>query len=142
MMKHLSERIQGAASWPRVGLLVLAYAACIGPMTYMEGRIKRISGDLGVPDLLHGFTAAELYARVYGTLFAFLLALSTKRLFPEGSRAHAICLVPLVGTFFDYLENGAFFTVLFAWPARSTAVAIAACVFNLAKWSILAFSLP
>jgi hypothetical protein len=166
MLQALARRIGNAASWPRVGLVFLAYLALVSALTAAEGRIKEHSGGLGVPDLLHGFTAAELYARleafgpegrriyffgelvdliyplVYATFFAFILALAARRLFAAGSRWALLCLLPYAAMLSDYLENTCFFTVLGAWPSRLDAVATLAGVFNLAKWGIFAVTLP
>jgi hypothetical protein len=71
-----------AASWPRVGLLVLACAGCMYFLTSAEARIRQRSGGLGVPDLLCGFTADELFARLdaYGDVSGLLaLAVVTLR---------------------------------------------------------------
>jgi hypothetical protein len=166
MLQALARRIGNAASWPRVGFLFLAYAGLVAALTAAEGRIKEHSAGLGVPDLLHGFTAAELYARleafgpegrriyafaelvdmiyplVYATFFAFLLALAARRLFAAGSRWAAVCVLPYGAMVSDYLENACFFTVLGAWPARLDAVATLGGVFNLVKWGIFAVTLP
>ena len=52
-----------AASWRRLGLLLLAYVGLISALSWFEGRIKVFSGGLGVPDLWQGFTAPALYER-------------------------------------------------------------------------------
>ncbi len=166
MLARLADRVLRAASWPRVGLLLLAYAACIVPMSFAEARIKQRSGNLGVPDLMHGFSGAELYARleafghagrsiyfwaelidmiyplVYGTFFAFLLALAVKRVLGEGSRAKLVCLLPFAATICDYLENAAILAVVLSWPSRLLGIATAGGVFNVAKWGIFAAVLP
>ncbi len=166
MLQALARRLGNAASWPRVGVLFLAYGGLIGALTAAEGRIKQHSGGLGVPDLLHGFTAAELYARleafgpegrriyvyaelvdlvyplVYATFFAFLLALAARRLLAPGSKWAALCLLPYGAMLADFLENACFFAVLGAWPARLDAVATLGGVFNLAKWGMVAVTLP
>ncbi len=166
MLQSLTRRLTAAASWPRAGLLLLAYAGLVSALTVAEGRIKVYSGGLGVPDLLHGFTADELYARfeafgpegrhiyflaelvdmiyplVYASLFAFLLALAARRLLPAGSRWATLCLLPYGAMLADYLENACFFTVLGAWPTRLGAVGALGGVFNLAKWGIFALVLP
>jgi hypothetical protein len=166
MLQALSRRIGNAASWPRVGLVFLAYGGLLSALMAAEGRIKEHSGGLGVPDLLHGFTAAELYARLeafgpegrhiyffaelvdliyplaYATFFAFLLALAARRLFAPGSRWAMLCLLPYGAMLSDYLENACFFTVLGAWPARVDVVATLGGVFNLAKWGIFGVTLP
>jgi hypothetical protein len=166
MLQSLARRVVNAASWPRVGFLFLAYAGLVSVLSAAEGRIKERSGGLGVPDLLHGFTAAELYARleafgpegrriyfqaelvdlvyplVYATFFAFLLALAARRLFAAGNRWTPLCLLPYAAMLADFLENACFFTVLGAWPARLDAVATLAGVFNLVKWGLCAITLP
>jgi hypothetical protein len=166
MLQALARRIGKAASWPKVGLLLVAYAALVFALTAAEGRIKEHSGGLGVPDLLKGFTAAELYARleafgpegrriyayaelvdlvyplVYATFFAFLLALAVRRLFGAGSRWAVLCLLPYAAMLSDFLENACFFTVLGAWPARLDSVATLAGVFNVTKWGIFGVTLP
>lgn len=166
MLQALARRIGKAASWPKVGLLLVAYVALVFVLSAAEGRIKVYSGGRGVPDLLKGFTAAELYARleafgpegrriyahaelvdlvypvVYATLFAFLLALAVRRLFGPESRWAPLCLLPYAAMLSDFLENACFFTVLGAWPARLDAVATLGGVFNLAKWGIVGFTLP
>ncbi|MEP7126951.1 MAG: hypothetical protein ABJE95_38825 [Byssovorax sp.] len=165
-LKRLATRVIDAASWLRVGLLVLAYAACMYLLMSAEGRIKERSGGLGVPDLLHGFTADELYARlgaygdegraiylraelvdlvyplVYGFFFAFLIALAARRVLRDDSPWRLLCLAPLVATLFDYLENACFFTVLLRWPERLDRVAQLASIFNLGKWSCFGVALP
>jgi hypothetical protein len=166
MLQALARRIGKAASWPRVGVLFIAYAALVSALTAAEGRIKQCSGGLGVPDLLKGFTAAELYARleafgpegrriyayaelvdlvypvVYATFFAFLLALAVRRLFGSESRWAPLCLLPYAAMLSDFLENACFFTVLGAWPARLDGVATLGGMFNLAKWGIFGITLP
>jgi hypothetical protein len=166
MLATLARRIGGAASWRRVRLLMVAYVALFTTMTACEVRIKVHSGGLGVPDLLQGFTAAELYARleafgpagrrlyffaelldlvypfVYATLFAFVMALAARALFAAGSRWALACVLPYAVMIFDYLEDACFFTVLFAWPARLEAVATVGGVFNLGKWLLLAVVAP
>jgi hypothetical protein len=166
MLQSLTRRITAAASWPRAGLLLLAYAGLVSALTAAEGRIKAYSGGQGVPDLLHGFTADALYARfeafgpegrhiyflaelvdmiyplVYASLFAFLLALAARRLLVPGSRWATLCLLPYAAMLADYLENACFFTILGAWPARLDAVATLGGIFNLAKWGIFALVLP
>lgn len=165
-LKRLATRVIDAASWPRVGLLVLAYAGCMYLLTSAEARIKVRSGGLGVPDLLHGFTADELYARleaygdegraiylraelvdlvyplVYGFFFAFLIALAARRLLRTDSPWRLLCLAPLAATGLDYFENACFFTVLLRWPARLDVVAQLASIFNLGKWSCFAVAVP
>jgi hypothetical protein len=166
MLKWLATRIIDNASWKRVGHLVLAYAVCISRLTAADARIQQLSSGLGVPDLLHGFTAADLYARleafgeegrsiylraelvdlvyplVYGFFFAFLLALPARRLLRADSPWRLLCLAPLAATLLDYCENACFFTVLLRWPARLDAVASLASVFNVGKWSCFAVALP
>jgi hypothetical protein len=160
-LKRLATRVIDAASWPRVGLLVLAFAGCIYFLTSAEARIKERSGGLGVPDLLHGFSADELYARLeaygdsgraiylraelvdlvyplaYGVCFAFLIALAARRVLRADSPWRLLCLAPLSATCFDYLENTCFFTILLRWPARLDLVAQLGSIFNLGKWSCL-----
>src|SRR4051812_39830719 len=118
-LKRLAARVIAAASWLRVGLLVLAYAVCISLLTAADTRIQQRSGGMGVPDLLHGFTADDLYTRlaafgeegraiylraelvdlvyplVYGFFFAFLLALIARRLLRDDSPWRLLCLAPL-----------------------------------------------
>jgi hypothetical protein len=166
MLLKLARRIDGAASWRRVGVLLVAYVVLVSALDAFEKRIKEHSGGLGVPDLLHGFTAAELYARleafgaegrrlyffaelvdlvyplVYATFFAFVLALAVRALLAPGSRWTALCLLPYGAMVSDYLENTCFFTVLGAWPTRLDAVASLGGVFNLIKWAIFAVVLP
>jgi hypothetical protein len=165
-LKRLATRVIDAASWPRVGLLALAYAGCIGLLTSADTRIKLLSSGLGVPDLLHGFTPDDLYARfeafgdegraiylraelvdlvyplVYGFFFAFLLALPARRLLRERSPWRLLCLAPLAATLLDYLENACFFTILLRWPARLDAVASLAGIFNVGKWLCFGVVLP
>jgi hypothetical protein len=154
------------ASWARVGLLLIAYVGCVSVLNIADARIKQLSSGLGVPDLLQGFTAAELHARleafgdegrrvylraelvdlvyplVYGFFFAFLIALPARRLLREGSPWRLLCLAPLAATLLDYLENACFFTLLLRWPARLDAVASLACVFNVGKWLCFGVVLP
>ena len=165
-LKRLATRVIDAASWTRVSLLVLAYAACITYLTAADTRIKLLSGGLGVPDLLHGFTADDLHARleafgaegrsiylraelvdlvyplVYGFFFAFLIAVAARRLLREDSPWRLLCLVPLATTLLDYLENACFFTLLLRWPTRLDTVAQLASAFNLGKWTCFALVLP
>ena len=165
-LKHLATRVIDAASWPRVGLLVFAYIGCISYLSAADKRITALSGGLGVPDLLHGFTADDLHARfeafgdegralyfraelvdlvyplVYGFFFAFLIALAARRLLREDSPWRLLCLLPLAATFLDYLENACFFTLLLRWPTRADAVAQLASAFNLGKWSCFAIVVP
>lgn len=165
-LKRLATRVIDAASWRRVGLLGLAYAACISYLTVAGARIKLLSGGLGAPDLLHGFTADELHARfeafgeegrssylraeladlvyplVYGFFFAFLIAVAARRLLREDSPWRLLCLVPLATTLLDYLENACFITQLLRWPTRLDTVAQLASAFNLGKWSCFAVVIP
>ena len=165
-LKRLATRVIDAASWRRVAFLVVAYAGCISLLTSAEARIKLLSGGLGVPDLLHGFTADELRARfeafgdegraiyfraelvdllyplAYGFGFAFLIALAARRLLREDSPWRLLCLLPLAATSLDYLENTCFFTLLLRWPTRLDTVARLASVFNLGKWSCFALVVP
>ena len=165
-LKRLATRVIDAASWLRIGFLVFAYACCIGFLTSADTRITQLSGGLGVPDLLHGFTADELHARleafgeegraiyfraelvdllyplVYGFFFAFLIALAARRLLREDSPWRLLCLVPLAATFLDYLENTCFFTLLLRWPTRLDTVAQLASIFNIGKWSCFAVVVP
>lgn len=166
MLSNLARRVDAIASWRRAGLLLLAYAALISGLTSFDGRIKVLSGGVGAPDLLHGFTADELYERfeafgpegrrlyllaelvdlvyplVYASFFAFLLVLAARTLLSAGSRLRVICLLPYTAMLFDYLENACFFTVLLAWPARLSAVATAGGVFNVVKWLGAGLTLP
>jgi hypothetical protein len=166
MLKRLATRVIDGASWVRVGLLLLAYVACVSVLNFADARIQQLSSGLGVPDLLHGFTAAELHARleafgdegrriylraelvdlvyplVYGAFFAFLIALPARRLLPEGSSWRLLCLAPLAATLLDYLENACFFTILLRWPARLDAVASLASAFNIGKWLCFGVALP
>lgn len=164
--KPLAAHVIDAASWPRIGLVLLVYGVCFHLLDTAAARIQALSGGLGVPDLLHGFTADELYARLdafgeegravylraelvdlvyplaYGFLFAFLIAVAARRLLREGSPWRLLCLVPLAATGLDYLENACFFTILLRWPARSDLVAQLASVFNVGKWSCFAVTVP
>lgn len=166
MLSTLTRRVLAAASWPRLGLVFLAYAGLVSALSWFEGRIKVFSGGLGVPDLWQGFTAAALYERLeafgpegrrlyffaelvdlvyplaYATFFAFVLALAARALLDGGSRWRGLCLLPYAAMACDYLENACFFTVLFAWPARIVAVATLAGVFNVGKWAVFAVTLP
>ena len=166
MLETLARRVAKAASWRRVGFLIAAYVALAAALGVCEARIKERSGGLGVPDLMHGFTAAELYARleafgpegrrvyfgaelvdlvyplVYATTLAFVLALAARALFAAGSRWVLACLLPFGVMLFDYLEDTCFFAVLLAWPARLEAVATAGGVFNMGKWVVFAAVLP
>lgn len=166
MLSNLARRLVAAASWPRLGILLLAYAALLSTLSWCEGRIKAFSGGLGVPDLLQGFTAAELYQRfeafgpegrriyaqaelvdmvyppVYATFLAFVLSLAARKLLAEESRLRLLCLLPYGVLIFDYLENSCFFAVLSAWPARLDGVATLAGVFNVAKWAGVAVAMP
>ena len=161
-VKRLATHVIDAASWPRVGLLGLACAGCMYFLMAAEARIKERSGGLGVPDLLHGFSADGLYALLeaygdegraiylraelvdlvyplgYGFFFAFLVALAARRVLREGSPWRLLCLMPFAATCFDYLENTCFFTILLRWPARLDFVAQLASIFNLTKWSCFA----
>jgi hypothetical protein len=165
-LKRLATRVIDAASWLRVGLLVLAYGVCISFLMTADARIQQRSSGLGVPDLLHGFTADDLYTRltafgeegraiylraelvdlvyplVYGFFFAFLIALAARRLLRDDSLWRLLCLLPLAATALDYLENACFFTVLLRWPARLDLVAQLASIFNLGKWSCFAVVVP
>jgi len=161
MLSKLAQRIDAAATWRRMGALLIAYVALVSALTFAEGRIKERSGGLGVPDLMQGFTAAELYARleafgpegrriyvlaelvdlvyplVYATFFAFLLALGARAML--GARRPALlCLLPCAAMLCDYLENATFFVVLFAWPARLEPVAAMGGIFNTLKWLLFA----
>jgi hypothetical protein len=155
-----------AASWPRVGLLLVPYGACVYVLGLADTRIKALSSGLGVPDLERGFTADELYARfgaygdegralylraelvdlvyplAYGFFFAFLIALAARRVLVAGSPWRLLCLAPLATMIFDYLENTCFFTVLLRWPARHDLVAHLASGFNLGKWTCCAVTVP
>lgn len=166
MLKRLATRVIDSASWVRVGLLLLVYIGCVSVLSYADARIKLLSSGLGVPDLLQGFTAADLYARleafgdegrriylraelvdlvyplVYGVFFAFLIALPARRLLRDGSPWRLLCLAPLAATLLDYLENACFFTILLRWPARLDAIASLAGLFNLGKWLCFGVTLP
>lgn len=166
MLERLADSVILRASWVRVGLLLLAYVSCVSVLNLADARIKQLSSGLGVPDLLQGFTAAELHARldafgdegrrvylraelvdlvyplVYGLFFAFLIALPARRLLRAGSRFRLLCLAPLAATLLDYLENACFFTLLLRWPARLDAVAALAGVFNVGKWLCFGVALP
>jgi hypothetical protein len=166
MLSTVAGRVDRAASWQRLGLLLLAYVVLVGVLGACEARIKGYSGGLGVPDLMQGFTAAELYARldafgpegrriyfgaelvdlvypfVYASFFAVALALSARALFASGSRWRLGCVLPYGAMLFDYLENACFFTVLLAWPAHVDTVATLGGVFNMGKWIVFAAVLP
>jgi hypothetical protein len=166
MLSTLARRVDARASWRGVGILLVCYAALVAALGKAEAQIKAYSGGLGVPDLMQGFTSAELYDRleafrpegrriylqaelvdmvypaVYATFFAFLLALVARTLREEASRLRAICLLPYAAMIADYLENACFFTVLLSWPARHEAVAAAGGVFNLSKWAAFGITLP
>jgi hypothetical protein len=165
-LKQLATRVIDAASWRRLGFLVFAYVGCISYLSAADKRITALSGGLGVPDLLHGFTADELHARfdafgdegraiylraelvdllyplAYGFFFAFLIALAARRVLRDDSPWRLLCLLPLAATFLDYLENTCFFTLLLRWPTRLDTVARLASAFNIGKWSCFAFVVP
>jgi hypothetical protein len=160
MLASLARRIVNAASWRRLGLLVLAYVAIIATLGALEDRIKHFSGGLGVPDLILGFSAEELHARlesftdegrriylfaelidmvyplVYAATFASILALATRRLFGEASRATLLCLLPIAMLAADYLENTGIFVSLLVWPSRVAAAEGLASAFNHVKWAL------
>jgi len=166
MLNRLADRVLALASWRKLGLLLLAYVACLVPLSTADAQITKMSGGLGVPDLLHGFTAADLYARfeafgeagrslyfraelvdliypiIYGFFFAFLIALGARRFLRAESPWRLLCLVPLGTTLLDYLENACFFTVLLSWPARLDTVASLAAVFNVSKWLAFVVVMP
>ncbi len=165
-LTRLAAHVIDAASWRRLGVLLLAYAVCLGLLTTADARLQKLSGGLGVPDLQHGFTVDDLYQRlgafgeegralylraelvdlvyplVYGAFFAFLIALAARRLLREGSPFRLLCLVPFLAASLDYLENTCFFTVLLRWPTRLDVVAQLASAFNLGKWSCAAVMFP
>jgi hypothetical protein len=166
MLKRLATLVIDGASWKRIALLGLVYAGCISLLNAADAQIKQRSGGLGAPDLLYGFTAADLYTRLeafgeegrriyfraelvdlvyplaYSFSFAFLMGLPARRLLRADSPWRLVCLIPLVAMLLDYLENACFFTVLLRWPARLDAVATLASVFNVGKWSCVAVALP
>jgi hypothetical protein len=160
MLASLAQRIVKAASWRRLGLLVLVYAGIITTLGKLEDRIKQHSGGLGVPDLIFGFSADELHARlasfgdegrriylfaelvdlvyplVYTATFASILALAARRLFGETSRATLVCLLPVAMLVADYLENAGILVSLAVWPSRLAAAEGLASAFNHVKWAI------
>jgi hypothetical protein len=160
MLKTLARRLVHAASWRRLGLLIPVYAVFIGTLTTLENRIKRGSGGLGVPDLIFGFSADDLHARldafgpegrrlyayaelvdlvyplVYAVTFATVLALAVKRLFGEESRAALVTLLPFAALVADYVENAGIFATLSAWPARAGAAESIASMGNHLKWAL------
>jgi hypothetical protein len=162
MFSTLSQRLIERASWRSLGLVVLVYVGLVATLSWAEGQIKQHSGGLGVPDLMQGFTADQLYARLdafgpagrsiylkaelvdliyplaYSTAFALLLALVARTLLPVTSRWRALCLLPYAAMLCDYLENACLFAVLLRHPERRDAVATAAGIFNLGKWSCFA----
>jgi hypothetical protein len=166
MLERVAARVINGASWVRVGLLLLAYIGCVSVLGIADARIKQLSSGLGVPDLLQGFTAADLYTRleafgnegrrvylraelvdlvyplVYGFFFAFLIALPARRLLRDASPWRLLCLAPLAATLLDYLENACFFAILLRWPARLDAVASLAGIFNVGKWLCFGVTLP
>lgn len=158
MLSTLSQRLVERASWRSLGLVLLVYVGLVATLSWAEGQIEQHSGGLGVPDLMQGFTADELYARldafgpagrsiylkaelvdlvyplVYATFFALLLALVARTLVPATSRWRALCLLPYAAMLCDYLENACLLAVLLRHPERLDAVANAGGVFNLGKW--------
>lgn len=166
MFASLAQRLVRAASWRRLGMLVLAYAALIVTLGQCEERIKKHSGGLGVPDLIFGFSADELHARLesfgdegrriyffaelvdlvyplaYSFTFVMILALAVRRFRGEASRAALVCLLPLVLLATDYLENTGILLSLAVWPSRSAAAEGLASVFNHAKWALVAPVFP
>lgn len=166
MLQRITVRLATAATWPRVGLLLMAYGVLIWRMTVADDQIKALSDGLGVPDLMVFFTADELYARlstfgdegrsiylkaevldlvyplVYTATFVSILALAIRRRFGDGSQRLMLCSLPVLVMLFDYIENAGFLTVLLAWPARVPAAAWVAATGNGAKWTILGATIP
>jgi hypothetical protein len=47
MLKRLANRVIDGASWPRVGLLLLAYVACVSVLDFADARLQQLSSGLG-----------------------------------------------------------------------------------------------
>lgn len=78
---------------------------------------------------------------VYGTLFASAAAFALRRLEPISIRvSRAVRMTVLAGPALDYAENIAATVLVASVPGRPLGWAVAASVFTLAKWTVIALT--
>ena len=166
MCKQLSELVhQLSTGWVAlVALMVfLLFTALLLPLQAVKA--ESVIGDTPSPDLSFYYTAADLYrmAEAYGeegrqlyvktrytfdlvwplvyTMFLITgLSWGTRKAFAVGSPWLLANLVPVLGAFFDYLENVSTSVVMFRYPAQTKVVDGIATVFTMMKWVFVGLS--
>jgi hypothetical protein len=147
-----------------LGIVVfLAFTAIVLPPQTVEAR--RYAGQAGSPDTAFFYTPEDLYriaeaykeagraayvrARFTFDLFwplvyAFFLATSISwvysRIATPGSHWRVLNLVPVIGMFFDYLENVTASIVMWRYPAATPFVDWLAALASLSKWFFIGAS--
>ena len=122
-------------------------------------------GNVGSPDLSFYYSADDLYrmAEAYGEMgreeyirvrftfdlvwplvYTFFLATAISwvyaRAFIEGSKWQLANMAPVLGMFFDYLENTATSFVMWRYPAYTPVIDWLAGVFTIVKWVLVSGS--
>lgn len=96
-------------------------------------------GAAGRAAYVYLFCIDTVYPVVYSGLLAggIVLGARARNRDPLGAR---LAMLPLAAAAFDWCENVSFLTLMSQWPRPSRALAWAACVFNSAKWGLVAVS--
>ncbi|MDP4173598.1 MAG: hypothetical protein Q8933_06495 [Bacteroidota bacterium] len=66
----------------------------------------------------HILLADIIYPVIYGIFYSILLTLILKKAFPSNSFIWGFNILPLVATFFDYVENAAIIQMIIAFPGK------------------------
>ena len=82
-----------------------------------------------------------VFPLVYGAALLTALGWLCARVFAPGSLWQRANLAPVLGVFFDYLENASTSLVMLRYPDKTPVVDLLAPVFTLTKWAFVGGSI-
>lgn len=130
-----------------------------------EAVIKAVSGGIGVIDLMMAPSPAQILAAMeaygsarpfyagielsadilypisYAFFYSLLISFLLQRAFGNDSKFQRLNLLPFGAWLFDLLENVCILTLIYTFPAQSTAVAGVLMVINGIKWLFAGLSI-
>jgi len=160
MWRSLSDGLHRFSNgWVALASLVifLLFSALVLPS--QASRAQSDIGDAGSPDLSFFYSEEELYqmaerygeegraayikARftfdliwplVYAAFLAAGISWTNRKAFPLDSRWQQANIIPILGAFFDYLENVSTSIVMARYPSQTVVLDVSAAIFTMLKW--------
>lgn len=162
----MEHKLFQTTKWKHIFLLLLLFLGMMALMRYTALQVKSISRGTEIPDLNFGnsadhiyqtmesfgkygrqyyltrfFVVDYIYAIFYASFYSYTIAFLLRKIGIKKKRLFYICLLPILGMFFDWLENLLLGLVIMKWPDKGTALCVLSNICTMTKFLLVYCSL-